>query len=427
MKETTRTIEAGQFEISDVSGEMADAYRFDAFARIAYPIAAVTHVVLVFLFYLLGQTILWQFNILSVLLNFSTILLHRGGYIRIAYITLLIEFMAHAVLATLYIGWESGFFLFFMSLIITIYFVPFLSITIKNCFFVAQFVVVMALMTITQQTGVLSPLDANIAPLFLTGNLLLLMTVGGVCLLAFSKAIHTVEGRLQAANAHMARFSETVSEYLDPMLVDNLREGEDLTPGLKFITVFFADLAESTRLSRIMDQEKFGSMIQEFVGEMQHIVKSHRGYLEDISGDGIFGYIGNFESAGQEQDARDVVEIAYAMQRRLAELNPRFQEFYGLPEPLRMRIGISSGEAQVGKTSGARSIYTANGNIVNLGAKLEQKLKEMTDEGGILISSKTASLLESGAGIIEHEVELEGARLSVFQLAPTVRASDERQ
>ena len=425
MEKSVYTTEAGQLAVSDDLNDIADAYRFDVFARIGYPLSVAAHGILLFLFYHLGQTVLWQFNILSVFMTFSAILLHRAGHIRFAYMIVLAEIMVHAVLATLFIGWESGYFLFFMFPVITIYFVPRLSNRSKNYFVSAQFVAVLALMLITQRTGVLSPLEPEIAALFLVSNLLLLMAGGGICLLAFSNAIHNAEGRLQAANAHMVRFSDMVSEYLDPMLVYNLREEEDLTPSLKFITVFFADLAGSTRLSRIMDQEHFGSMIQEFVGEMQHIVKSHRGYLEDISGDGIFGYIGNFESAGQEQDARDAVKMASAMQQRLGELNPRFQETHGLPEPLRMRIGISSGEAQVGKTDGARSIYTANGNIVNLGAKLEQKLKELTDAGGILISSETANLLENQAGFIEHEVELEGARLPVFQLAATGLATDE--
>jgi len=426
MEEIVKTNEFKQWAISDDSHAGADAYRFDAFARIGYPISLASHVIVVFLFYELGQTVLWQFNILSVIMIFTAILLHRGGHLRFAYIIVMTEIMAHAVLATLYIGWESGIFLFFMIPVITIYFVPFLRDKAKNYIIGAQFVAVIALMLITQRTGVLSPLDAEIATMFLVGNLLFLMAAGGLCLKAFSNAIRIAEGRLQAANAHMVRFSDTVSEYLDPMLVDSLREGEDLKPCLKFITVFFADLAGSTRISRMMDQEHFGSMIQEFASEMQHIVKMHRGYLEDISGDGIFGYIGNFDTAGQEQDARDAVDIAYAMQQRLAELNPKFQESYGLPEPLRMRIGLSSGEAQVGKSSGARSIYTANGNIVNLGAKLEQKLKELTDEGGILISRETANLIENNADFIERQVEIEGAQIPVYQISSTEGAADDQ-
>jgi len=46
------------------------------------------------------------------------------------------------------------------------------------------------------------------------------------------------EEQLQAANTHLAQFSEAVSEYLDPMLVGNLRDGGDVEPRIQFVTVF---------------------------------------------------------------------------------------------------------------------------------------------------------------------------------------------
>jgi class 3 adenylate cyclase len=165
-----------------------------------------------------------------------------------------------------------------------------------------------------------------------------------------------------------------------------------------------------------MNEESFGTIIQEFVGEMQRVIKVHRGYLEDISGDGIFGYIGNFNSRGSETDATDAVVMAVEMQLRLAELSTEFQSRYGLPEPLRMRIGISSGDALVGKTAGARAIYTANGDIVNLGAKLEQRLRDLTDAGGILISEQTAALVEEHFALTPRAVTIEGQEVNAYMV-----------
>jgi PAS domain-containing protein len=47
------------------------------------------------------------------------------------------------------------------------------------------------------------------------------------------------EEQLQAANTHLSQFSEAVSEYLDPMLVGNLRDGGDVEPRVHFVTVIF--------------------------------------------------------------------------------------------------------------------------------------------------------------------------------------------
>ncbi len=224
------------------------------------------------------------------------------------------------------------------------------------------------------------------------------------------------EAQIQAANKQLSQFSEAVSEYLDPMLVDNLRDGRGVEPEVQFITVFFADLVGSTRLSRTMSEDFFGTLIQEFVGDMQRIIKRHRGYLEDISGDGIFGYIGNFDSQGAEKDAVDAVRMALEMQKQLAELSSKYQFLYKLPDPLAMRIGVSSGNALVGKTSGARAIYTANGDSVNLGAKLEQKLKEVTGAGGILISEKTAEILNGCFALTHHNVDIEGQNVIAYMV-----------
>ena len=226
------------------------------------------------------------------------------------------------------------------------------------------------------------------------------------------------EEQIQAANTHLSQFSKAVSDYLDPMLVSNLKDGGDLEPRVHFVTVFFADLVGSTRLSRTMNEESFGALIQEFVGEMQRVIKAHRGYLEDISGDGIFGYIGNFDSRGSESDAGEAIVMALEMQLRLADLSNEFQSRYGLSEPLRMRIGISSGNALVGKTAGVRAIYTANGDIVNLGAKLEQRLRDLTDGGGILISEQTAALVEGHFALDRHIVIIEGQEMGAYMVDP---------
>jgi PAS domain S-box-containing protein len=226
------------------------------------------------------------------------------------------------------------------------------------------------------------------------------------------------EEQIQAANTHLSQFSKAVSDYLDPMLVSNLKDGGDLEPRVHFVTVFFADLVGSTRLSRTMNEESFGALIQEFVGEMQRVIKAHRGYLEDISGDGIFGYIGNFDSRGSESDAGEAIVMALEMQLRLADLSNEFQSRYGLSEPLRMRIGISSGNALVGKTAGVRAIYTANGDIVNLGAKLEQRLRDLTDGGGILISEQTAALVEGHFALDRHIVIIEGQEMGAHMVDP---------
>jgi class 3 adenylate cyclase len=167
-----------------------------------------------------------------------------------------------------------------------------------------------------------------------------------------------------------------------------------------------------------MEAEQFGAMIQQFVREMQRIIKAHRGYLEDISGDGIFGYVGNFDSLGPAQDAISVVTLACDMQSRLKVLNDTFRHRYDLPEPLAMRIGISSGEALVGKTDGVRAVYTANSESVNLGAKLEQAMKRLAN-GGVLLSAETTALVSGRFEVSEHTVRIDGHEVKAYSVNTT--------
>ncbi len=132
----------------------------------------------------------------------------------------------------------------------------------------------------------------------------------------------------------------------------------------------------------------------------------------------MLGYFGNFETQGAEADAARAVAMAQGMQSRLAELVPTFKRDFGLPEDLAMRIGMASGEAMVGKTAGARAIYTANGDVVNLGAKLEKAVKEVSPGGGILLSEAMGQAVGGRIApeipLHRHEMVIEGEPVITF-------------
>jgi class 3 adenylate cyclase len=390
----------------------SDAFRFDVIGRFGYPFGVAVHLGIVVVYIFLDQTVLAAYNVFSVTAFAAAHLLHGRGFVRLAYGIAVAEVTTYTILGTIWIGWESGVYMFSLLSAVTVFFAPFLSDSMKTHTVVAQAAIVTLLVPITRWTGVVQPLDESVAQFFLVGSLLLLMSSVALCLRAFSRAIHEAEKEL-------TRFSLTISEYLDPMLVRSLRDDDDVSPQSRYITVFFADLAGSTRISASMEAKMFGTMIQEFVREMQRIIKANRGYLEDISGDGIFGYVGNFDSRGAEQDATSAVTLACEMQHRLMELNTMFAERYGLAEPLRMRIGVSSGEAIVGKTDGVRAVYTANSESVNLGAKLEQALKGIST-GGVLLSDATASLVQGRFEVKPQSVNIEGRELAAYTVDATL-------
>ena len=108
--------------------------------------------------------------------------------------------------------------------------------------------------------------------------------------------------------------------------------------------------------------------------------------------------------------------MAREMQARLADLVSGFKADFGLPEDLYMRIGISSGAAMVGKTAGVRAIYTANGEIVNLGAKLEKAVKEISPNGGILLSEATGRAVGDAFRLSNHPMTIEGEAMTAYSV-----------
>ena len=289
---------------------------------------------------------------------------------------------------------------------------PFFLFDQRRGFLLAVFTMLPAVSFLVMTTYFESPTEGFGMP----PNLLhQLWTLNFVSALFVTSIVYTVIFvMIRRAEDRLARFSGTVSEYLDASLVDRLRDGADVAPRLRRLTVFFSDLIGSTRTSFAMGKEAFGQMIDEYVREMQKIIKAHGGYIEDVSGDGILGYVGNFDSTGPKADAVAVVSMCVEMRRRLKALAPRFRDLYGLPGELRVRIGISSGEAMVGKTAGARAIYTANGDVVNLGAKLEKRVGEVSPNGGILVSRETADLLSGLFELEPHTLDIEGRSIETF-------------
>ncbi|MFN7134032.1 MAG: adenylate/guanylate cyclase domain-containing protein, partial [Myxococcales bacterium] len=100
-------------------------------------------------------------------------------------------------------------------------------------------------------------------------------------------------------------------------------------------------------------------------------------------GDGILAVFG--DPVPTPDHARRAVEVALAMQERVAQLRERWQQRFGVE--LAIRIGIATGEVFVGNigSRAAKIEYTAIGPPVNLAARLEGQ----SPPGGVLVCRQT--------------------------------------
>lgn len=156
----------------------------------------------------------------------------------------------------------------------------------------------------------------------------------------------------------------------------------------KPITVLFADLAGSTELATRHDPEHLRALLSAFFDEMRQQIETVGGTVEKYAGDAVMAVFG--VPRVNEDDAERAVLAAVAMRDSLAQLNPLFEQEYGVR--LTLRVGVATGEAVA--AAEAINEFMVTGEVANLAARLQSA----TD--GIVVSEETHRLL---APLLEAE------------------------
>jgi adenylate cyclase len=176
--------------------------------------------------------------------------------------------------------------------------------------------------------------------------------------------------RLSDALMRMASGLSSFQKYVPTELVRRLlKQGIEAKPGGAHqpVTVMFTDLAGFTALS-----ERLGDavvpVLADYLSRMSPIIAEGRGTIDKFIGDAIMALWGAPER--NEAHALDACRTALACDRALAQLAVEAQATGGVP--LKMRVGINSGNILVGNIgSPERLNYTAIGDPVNVASRLE--------------------------------------------------------
>jgi len=187
------------------------------------------------------------------------------------------------------------------------------------------------------------------------------------------------KGRLEIKNA----FSKYVSSNVVSEIIKNpskLKLGGDKEE----ITVFFSDIRGFTAISGKMKPEKLVHFMNEYLSAMTKIVLNHNGVVDKYIGDAIMAFWG--APIKIKNHAEIACQASLDMLEELKHLNKRLQK-EGYPE-IKIGIGLNTGEAVIGNMgSYERFDYTAMGDTINLGSRLENKTKELGVS--IIISEST--------------------------------------
>ena len=232
---------------------------------------------------------------------------------------------------------------------------------------------------------------------------------------------HTSFGFLMESRSRR-QITGLFGQYVPPEIVQEMSRNPDkftMEADSREMTVLFSDVRNFTTISEGLEPRQLAQMMNEYMTPMTGIIYETRGTIDKYIGDAIMAFWG---APVQDPDhANHAIIAALNMQRELERLRPQFAS-RGWPE-IHIGIGINTGEMRVGNMgSRFRMAYTALGDAVNLGARLEGITKEYGV--GIVVGESTKA---AAAGICFRELDLvrvKGKNKPVAIFQPLGRAED---
>ena len=167
------------------------------------------------------------------------------------------------------------------------------------------------------------------------------------------------------------QLAKLFGQYIPPELVEEMDKAPEevsLAGESREMTVLFSDVRGFTSISENLDPEELTHLMNAFLTPMTRVIHQHRGTIDKYMGDAIMAFWG--APLSDPDHARHAVFAAREMQQAMKALGPEFER-QGWP-PLEVGIGLNTGIMNVGNMgSEFRMAYTALGDAVNLGSRLE--------------------------------------------------------
>ncbi|HEX2437096.1 MAG TPA: CHASE2 domain-containing protein [Methylomirabilota bacterium] len=167
-----------------------------------------------------------------------------------------------------------------------------------------------------------------------------------------------------------------LAQFFSPEVLNEVvrhRREQSLSSSRRMVTVLFADIRGFTALSEKLAPEEVAEMLREYLTETTDVIFKHGGTVDKYIGDCVMAL---YNAPLQDPDhVLHAMQTALELQERTLKVSARWEQRLGTA--IRSGIGINTGEAVVG-TMGSRQRleYTAIGDTINLGSRLEALTKE---------------------------------------------------
>ncbi len=202
--------------------------------------------------------------------------------------------------------------------------------------------------------------------------------------------------------------------YIAPELVDELlQDPKKLEYGgeQKELTVLYCDIIAFTPYTESHSPKETVDILREYLTEMVEVITRNRGTLDKFVGDEIVALFG--APVDLEDHAYWGCKAAVEMRQRLNELKEKWKT--EKKDPFEIGIGINSGVMTVGNLGSEQIFdYTAIGDNMNTGARIESLTRDYKTKNNIIISESTYNMAQENiiAEFIE-EVKVKGKKFKI--------------
>ena len=168
---------------------------------------------------------------------------------------------------------------------------------------------------------------------------------------------------------------------------DNV-EAEDLLaapsdPGeIRRLTIFFADLVDSTALSTRVEPETYRLLVGRYREQVLRAVNRYEGHIGSTKGDGmlaVFGY-----PIAHEDDVRRAVHAGLEITQEVARLSDQARRRFGIE--INVRVGVHRGLVY---------LDTAQDDVYGLAANLAARVSGLAPPGAVVVSDAVEVLIRN--------------------------------
>jgi len=187
---------------------------------------------------------------------------------------------------------------------------------------------------------------------------------------------------------------QAFGQYIAPELVEELlNDPKKLEYGgtQKEVTVLYSDIVAFTPYTESHTPKETVDILREYLTEMVKIITENKGTLDKFVGDEIVAIFG--APVELEDHAYWACKTAIEMRNRINELQQKWNDEN--KDPFEIGIGINTGVVTVGNLGSEQIFdYTAIGDNMNAGARIEALTREYETKHNIIISESTFEQVE---------------------------------